>query len=77
MAENGIVLIGTIRKKDDLEIRASLTRYRKETYIDLREYMDTEEYKGPTKKGIRFHAENWDAFFDMMKKIDREVRKRG
>jgi Transcriptional Coactivator p15 (PC4) len=77
MENNGTVLVGSIPKKDDLEIRASLTTYRSDLYVDLREYMDTEDYKGPTKKGIRFHTENWDAFYDLIKKIDKEIRKRG
>jgi len=68
--------IGSIPKKDDREIKAAFTKYRKELYIDIREYIDSEDYQGPTKKGLRFHSENWDSFYDLMKKINREIKKR-
>ncbi|MBN1551460.1 transcriptional coactivator p15/PC4 family protein [bacterium] len=77
MAGNKSEIIGTIPKKDNLQIRASLTSYRNEMYIDIREYIESEEYNGPTKKGIRFHMENWEAFYDLVKKIDKEIKKRG
>ena len=77
MAQNETIEIGSVPKKDDQQIKASLTKYRNELYIDIREYVESEGYQGPTKRGIRFHSENWDAFFKMMKKIDSELKKRG
>jgi len=68
--------IGSITKKDDLEIRAALTKFKNEFYIDIREYIQTDDYSGPTKKGVRFHTENWDAFYTLMKKVDKEIKKR-
>ncbi len=68
--------VGSIPKKDGLEIRATLTEYRKEMYVDIREFMTSEDYEGPTKKGVRFHAENWESFFKLIKKLDQEIKKR-
>jgi hypothetical protein len=68
--------IGAINKKDDLKIKACLARFRNEIYVDIREYLENETYQGPTKKGIRFHSENWEAFYDLMKKLDSEIKKR-
>lgn len=73
---NKNIAIGSIPKKDGLEIRATLTEYRNEMYVDLREFMTGDDYEGPTKKGIRFHSENWDDFFKLVKKIDQEIKKR-
>lgn len=73
---NKNIPVGSIPKKDGLEIRATLTEYRNEFYIDIREFMKSEDYDGPTKKGIRFHSENWDDFFKLIKKLDQEIKKR-
>jgi hypothetical protein len=70
------IQVGSIPKKDGLEIRATITEYRKEIYVDIREFMTGEEYEGPTKKGIRFHAENWEEFYKLIKKLDQEIKKR-
>lgn len=74
--ENSSVEIGSIQKKDDSTIKASITKYRKEFYVDIREYIEREDYSGPTKKGIRFHTENWDEFYALIKKINQEIKKR-
>ena len=68
-------LIGKIKKKDDVEIYGSIAEFKNEFYVDFREYVQTEKYSGPTKKGIRFHIENWDAFRELVEKMDQEIRK--
>ena len=75
---NDSIEIGLIQKKDDSQIKATLTKFKNELYVDIREYLDGEGdgYKGPTKKGVRFHSENWESFFTLMKKIDQELKKR-
>ncbi len=77
MANNNSIAVGSIQKKDDLEIKGTLTTYKNELYVDIREYIKSADYDGPTKKGIRFHTENWDAFYNLMKKIDNEIKKHG
>lgn len=68
--------VGSIPKKDGLEIQATLTEFKNEIYVDIREFMKSDDYEGPTKKGVRFHSENWDAFFKLIKKLDQEIKKR-
>ncbi|MFC1850135.1 PC4/YdbC family ssDNA-binding protein [candidate division CSSED10-310 bacterium] len=80
-SSNNLENIASIQKKDNIEIRASLTTWRKDLYIDIREFIVAEEgeesgYSGPTKKGFRFHYEVWEDFKKMVKKIDREIKKR-
>lgn len=45
--------------------------------LDLRVWMNTEKYKGPTKRGVRFYIfdGNWEEFKKLMEKADREVEK--
>ncbi|MBA7665934.1 hypothetical protein ES703_74009 [subsurface metagenome] len=45
--------------------------------LDFRIWMDTERYKGPTKRGVRFYIfdGNWDEFKKLMETVDREVEK--
>ncbi len=66
--------IGKIKKRDDVEIYGTLSKYRNEYYVDFREYVQTEKYSGPTKKGIRFHIENWDSFKKLVDSIDNEIK---
>jgi hypothetical protein len=75
MAEEQIE-VGRIEIKDGTYIRASVSEWKGNLYADLREYVESEKFTGPTKKGIRFHAENWAKFMDLVKQLDAEVRKR-
>ena len=45
--------------------------------LDFRIWMDTERYKGPTKRGVRFYLfdGNWDEFKKLIKTVDKEVEK--
>jgi hypothetical protein len=78
--KNNLETVASIKKKDDVEIRASLTTWKNDLYIDIREFIVPEEgvegYTGPTKKGFRFHSENWEDFKKMVDLIDREIQKR-
>ena len=67
--------VAKINKTDDIEIRGTVTKYKNEHYVDFREYIDTARYQGPTKKGIRFHIENWESFKEMVEKVDEEIKK--
>lgn len=80
-AKSDLETVAVLKKKDNVELRASLTTWRKDLYIDIREFIVPEDdvgggYSGPTKKGFRFHIEVWDDFKKMVAKIDREVKKR-
>ncbi|MBA7490756.1 hypothetical protein ES702_01299 [subsurface metagenome] len=45
--------------------------------VDLRVWMDTDKYKGPTKRGVRFYLwdGNWEKFKKLIKTVDKEVEK--
>lgn len=78
---NNLETVASIKKKDNLEIRASLTTWKNDIYIDFREFVlpdeeDEEKYSGPTKKGFRFHNEIWEDFVKMVNKIDKALNKK-
>ncbi|MBN1355518.1 transcriptional coactivator p15/PC4 family protein [bacterium] len=61
--------VGSVPKTDDTRIRAKLIRKGSDIFVDIREYVENERYTGPTKKGIRFHSENFDAFTELVGRI--------
>ena len=68
--------IGKIEVKDGTYIRAALSEWKGNLYADLREFVESEKFTGPTKKGIRFHCENWAKFMELIQQLDAEVKKR-
>ncbi|MBN2382190.1 hypothetical protein JXQ70_04845 [bacterium] len=79
--DSNLETIASVKKKDNVEIKASLTSWRNDLYIDIREFILPDEddeggYSGPTKKGFRFHHEIWPDFKMMIEKIDQEMQKR-
>ena len=48
-----------------------------EEKLDLRVWMDTERYKGPTKRGVRFYVydEIWPKVFELFKTFNDEFEK--
>ena len=60
--------IGRIKLTDNQELVATLVDNEK---LDLRIWIDTEKYKGPTKRGLRFYLfdGNWEEFMDLVQKI--------
>jgi len=65
--------VGTVQKRDDIKIVASLTHYRNELYVDFREYVESDTYQGPTRKGIRFHHEAWEDFKKLVDSVDKKL----
>lgn len=45
--------------------------------IDIRTYITTERYTGPTKKGINFPVELLEEFKEFINEIDEALQKRG
>lgn len=45
--------------------------------LDIRVWLRSERYTGPTKQGVRFyiHEGVWEKFFEAMKKVDEEYQK--
>jgi len=66
--------IGKVILKEEENLVATLVDKEK---LDLRVWMDTEKYKGPTKRGVRFYLFDgiWDEFRKLIEKVDKEVEK--
>jgi hypothetical protein len=52
---------------DSLVFQAS--DYRGKSYIDIRKYVESENYTGFTKQGIRFNAALFGEFLENLKKV--------
>ncbi|MBA7491448.1 hypothetical protein ES702_01994 [subsurface metagenome] len=65
--------IGRIALSDEQDLVASIIDKEK---LDLRVYMSSDSYRGPTKRGVRFYMfdENWPAFKRLIDKIDKEYQ---
>ena len=67
--------VGSFKKSDRSKIIGKLATWKNDLYIDLREYIESEDYTGPTKKGLRFHSENWEEFKKLVDDMDKELQK--
>ena len=45
------------------------SEYRGKTYVDIRKYVESQNYTGFTKQGIRFNADLFDEFEENLKKV--------
>lgn len=52
------------------EIIIGLREYNGKTGIDIREFTTSEQYTGPTKKGLRIPADKFEEFKTMINSID-------
>jgi hypothetical protein len=52
------------------EIVIGLREYNGKTGIDIREFTTSEQYTGPTKKGLRIPADKFEAFKAMINAVD-------
>jgi len=62
--------IGRIALSDDQDLVASIVDDEK---LDLRVFMSTEKYQGPTRRGVRFYLfdDNWEEFKKLVEKVDK------
>ncbi len=63
--------IGRIKLSDTRELVASIVDGEK---VDLRIWVDSSNYKGWTKQGLRFYLfdGNWTEFKELMEKVNKE-----
>jgi len=52
------------------EIVIGLREYNGKTGVDIREFTQSEQYTGPTKKGLRIPADKFGEFKSMINSID-------
>lgn len=68
--------IGKIKKGEFqgtvTEIVVGIREYNGKVGIDIREFATSEKYTGPTKKGLRIPAENFEDFKKMINSIKPE-----
>jgi len=66
--------ISRIKLSDSSELVATIMGGEK---LDLRVWIDTEQYKGPTKRGLRVYLFDgiWEEFKKLVEKVDREYEK--
>lgn len=51
-------------------IRAEPKEYKGKHAIDIRKFVRTDKYNGPTKSGIWIPVENWTEFIEMVNSIE-------
>ncbi len=61
--------VGEFAKNASTQIVFSLTEYKGDRYLDIREYVTSASYTGFTKKGIRLQAAKIDAFIKNLEKV--------
>ena len=61
--------IAKVQKNNSTQVVFSLTEYNNEQYVDIREYVDSEAYRGFTRKGIRFHNRLVDEFIEALGQV--------
>ena len=65
--------IGRVKLGDTQDLVVSIVDDEK---VDLRIFLNTDSYKGPTKRGVRFYMfdDNWPEFMKLMEKVDRKYQ---
>ena len=68
--------VGRIPLREGEDLVISLVDNEK---LDLRVWMDTERYKGPTKRGLRFYLfdGNWEEFMKLVQKVNKVYEELG
>lgn len=74
MQKNEQKEIGRLALSDNQELVATLVDNEK---LDIRIWIKTDEYSGPTKRGVRFFIEdgNWEEFKRLINKADKIYQK--
>ncbi len=62
--------IGRVKLNDTQDLVASMVDNEK---VDLRIFLNTDSYKGPTKRGVRFYLfdDNWTEFKKFIDQVDK------
>jgi len=65
--------IARIRLSDNQELVITIVGDEK---LDLRIWVETDRYSGPTKRGVRFYLFDgiWEEFKKLVEKVDKEVK---
>jgi len=68
--------IGRIKLSDTQDLVVSIVDDEK---VDLRIFLNTDSYKGPTKRGVRFYLfdNNWTEFKKLIDQVDKVYEEMG
>lgn len=66
--------VGKLKKTDSTSVIIRINEFQGEKGVDIREYVETEKYKGPTKKGTRIPASKWEEFKKLIAKVDEALK---
>jgi len=64
--------IGRFEKSEAVDVVVSTDEFRGEKGVDLREFVKTTKYSGPTKKGLRIPFSKWPDFLKLMNEVKLE-----
>ena len=64
-----LVRIRELEKNSETKIIFSLTDFRGNQYVDVREFVESDTYTGFTKKGLRFNASLLDQFIENLQSV--------
>lgn len=62
-------LIGKMEISDSININVCINTVRGEDFVDLRKFIDTPKYAGPTKNGVSIPLKMWPEFMKLLKKV--------
>ena len=66
-------LIGEVESGPNMKVRVTIRKSNKHQYIDIRKFIEDEEYSGPTRKGIRLHPETLEEVLPLIEKGRQEL----
>lgn len=61
--------IGEFNKSETTKVIVKINEFQGEKGVDIREYVETKKYTGPTKKGVRVPMSKWDEFTRIINEI--------
>jgi len=63
-------VVTTMQKNDTTEIKFALSTFKGKQRADIREFVDSDTYTGPTKAGMNIPLEQWDEFYDSIQELN-------
>lgn len=61
--------IGEVKIDDTRSIKVRVSEWRGVMRVDVRQFLNTANYKGPTKKGISIPLANYPAVLEILNKV--------
>jgi len=59
-----------IKKTESTCVILRINEFQGESGVDIREYVKTSKYEGPTKKGTRIPKNKWNDFKELINKVE-------